>query len=454
MKLYNTLSKQTEDFKPMHGQEVKLFVCGPTVYDYSHLGHAKTYIQLDVLARTLRKLGYSVQYLQNITDIDDKIIARANEQDIDWQELTKRCEEAYFEDMTKLGNTSVDQYARATDHIPEIISQVQRLLDSGHAYQTDDGIYFEVATFPEYGKLSGRQEVQENDAQSRIDTSDQKRGWNDFALWKFSKPNEPIWEAPFGGGRPGWHIEDTAITEKYFGPQYDVHGGAVDLIFPHHEAELTQMEALSGQVPFVNYWVHPGFLNIDEAKMSKSLGNFHTIRDVLDKGIDPRAIRLLMLQSNYRSAINFSWESLEAAQNRLKNLLNLAALQWQPITQADNQLDFSQIFQDVLEAMQDDLNTPKALAIISNLASNLEDNLIGKDQLDSLKDLLINLDDIFNLGLAEEIDIREDHKSLIKQREVARAKKDWPKSDQLRDELSAQGLGLRDTEQRTIWFRL
>jgi len=242
MKLYNTLSKKIEEFKPLNDKGVNLFVCGPTVYDLSHIGHAKTYIQLDILARVLKALEYEVFYLQNITDIDDKIIARAKEKSISWDALARHFEGEYLKDMEALGNVSVAKYVRATDYMVDIIKQVQTLMDKGHAYKIDDGIYFEISTFPEYGKLSGRKEVQENDAESRIDQSGHKRGWNDFCLWKFSKPDEPVWDAPFGKGRPGWHIEDTAITEHFFGPQYDIHGGGVDLIFPHHEAEITQME--------------------------------------------------------------------------------------------------------------------------------------------------------------------------------------------------------------------
>lgn len=451
MKLYSTLTKKVESVKPLSGKKINYFVCGPTVYDYSHIGHAKTYVQLDVLARTLRKLDYEVFYLQNITDIDDKIIMRAKEQNTDYQELTVKFEAEYYQDMKLLNNTSVSKYAKATDYIPQIISQVQTLINKGNAYRNDDGIYFEIATFAEYGKLSGRQEVGENDAQARIDQSSQKRGWNDFCLWKFSKPGEPVWEAPFGPGRPGWHIEDTAITEHFFGPQYDIHGGAIDLIFPHHEAELTQMESISGK-QFVSYWVHTGFLNIDAKKMSKSLGNFYTIREVIEKGYDPMAIRLLMLQSHYRSPINFSWDILDASANRLKNLRTMADLLWQPIAQGKSTNIYAQK-DDMLKALSADLDTPKALAVLSNIENKLAERLVHADEQEEMKKLLCFVDEILGLNLSSTSDISGSQKTLVDNRETARKNKDWDKADKIRDELISQGITLRDTACGPVWSR-
>ena len=457
MKLYNTLTRSVEYVKPREEGKIQMFVCGPTVYDFSHLGHAKTYTQLDVLARTLRLAGYDTFYLQNITDIDDKIIMRAAENKISWEELRSQYETEYYTDMQSLGNTSVTQYARATDYIPNIIQQVQTLLDKGHAYVIDDGIYFEISTFPDYGKLSGRQEVEKDDAQTRIDHSDEKRGWNDFCLWKFSKADEPSWEAPFGTGRPGWHIEDTAISEHFFGPQYDVHGGAVDLIFPHHEAEITQMESASGKQPFVQYWVHTGFLTIDDTKMSKSLKNFYTIREVLEKGYDPMAIRLLMLQSHYRSAVNFTWDSLDAANNRLLDLRAMAALQWQPIaTISDDStpLPFESASVDLATHMQNDLNSPQALALLSDISRQIQTNLIDTTMVVRLQKMLTDIDQAFGLQLTREPDITDEQKAIIARREQARADKDWSQSDVLRSTLVDQGIGLRDTPSGTVWFPL
>ncbi len=454
IRLYNTLTKKVDEFAPIDPDNVRLFVCGPTVYDYSHLGHAKTYIQLDVLARLLKQ-DYSTTYLQNITDIDDKIITRAAEKNISWQELRDTYQQAYQEDMQKLGNTSVDTYARATDHIDDIIRQVQTLLDKEYAYIIDgDGIYFEIAKFKDYGKLSGRTEIKENDAQSRIDQSDNKRGWNDFALWKFSKPGEPVWDAPFGSGRPGWHIEDTAITEHFFGPQYDVHGGAIDLIFPHHEAEITQMESASGKVPFVRYWVHTGFLTIDSQKMSKSLNNFYTIRDVLAK-YGPMTVRLFMLQSHYRSPINFSWDNLDAARNRLQHWRNIAALRHQTHSgiENSNEMDPSPAaIGAIKEALSDDLNTPEALRIIDETFSYIESHSLDRVNHHTLTELLEAIDELLGLKLLETTaDITDDQKQLIIERERARDDKNWAKSDEIRDKFEKQGIILRDTAAGTVW---
>jgi cysteinyl-tRNA synthetase len=454
MKLYNTLTRKIDTLETITEHKVNMFVCGPTVYDYSHLGHAKTYTQLDILARTLRASGYTTFYLQNITDIDDKIIARALENKVSWQELRDIYQTEYLADMASLGNNSVTQYVRATDHIDDIIRQVQTLLEKGNAYQISDGIYFEIATFPSYGKLSRRQEVQENDAQTRIDQSEEKRGWNDFCLWKFSKPGEPVWEAPFGKGRPGWHIEDTAITEHFFGPQYDIHGGAIDLIFPHHEAEITQMEAASGKEPFVRYWTHTGFLNIDNAKMSKSLKNFYTIREVLDKGYDPMNIRLFMLQSHYRSPINFSWDNLDAAGNRLRAYRAMADLRWQTHEATDTSYDFTAAYDEILVALQEDLNTPQALVVLSRVEEILATQGVGVEDEAAFETFLKKLDDLFGLGLATLTDLPEAQKLLIGTREAARKNKDWAQSDALRDELQQQGIGLRDMAHGAVWYRL
>lgn len=469
MRLHNTLTKKVEEFTPREDNTVQMFVCGPTVYDFSHLGHAKTYILFDVLARVLRANNYDVFYLQNITDIDDKIIQRANEQGIDWQELRSTYQTEYEKDMASLNITSVSQYARATDYIDDIIRQVQTLIDKGHAYVIDgDGIYFEIATFPEYGKLSGRTEVKENDAQSRIDESSEKRGWNDFALWKFSKPGEPVWDARFtigdasldGKGRPGWHIEDTAISEHFFGPQYDLHGGAIDLIFPHHEAEITQMESASGLKPFVKYWVHTGFLNVDDQKMSKSLHNFYTIREVLEKGYDPLAVRLFMLQTHYRSPINFTFDSLDGAVNRLKNWRNVAALRHQihdtfDAEEAGTDERAEWLYgasQAITEALGDDLNTAEALKIIDDAFSKVSGAPLEDIHETAFKQLLETIDDVLGLKLLDTTpDLSDEQKMLILERERARDAKDWDKSDKLRDELARSGIAINDSPSGSVW---
>jgi cysteinyl-tRNA synthetase len=454
MKIYNTLTRQIEELTPIKDNKLNLFVCGPTVYDDPHIGHAKTYIQFDLLARYLRFLGYDLYYLQNITNIDDKIIKRSREKSVEWHETARIFEEHYLRDMSELNVSSVTQYARATDFIADIIRQVQTLLDKGHAYVVEDGVYFETNTFADYGKLSGRVNVEENDAESRIDTSEHKRNWNDFCLWKFSKQNEPVWKAPFGDGRPGWHIEDTAIAEHFFGPRYDMHGGAIDLIFPHHEDEIAQMESASGKSPYVKYWLHTGFLNIDSKKMSKSVGNFFTIREIIAKGYDPMAIRLLIIQSHYRSSLEFSFDNLDAAATRLKRLRSIAELRHQPTPDGKStalQLDDGPL----LTALDNDLNTAQALAVMEKTMERVEQNGVSKSQVDIFSVWLEKLDQIFGLNLLGSTpDIDEKIKDTIFKRQAFRFNSEWDKADQLRASLAEQGIGIRDSETGTIWYRL
>jgi len=440
MKIYSTLTKTVEEFVPINGMNVNLFVCGPTVYDYPHLGHAKTYIQFDFVVRYLRWRGYDVTYLQNITDIDDKIINRANENGFKWNELSRKFEEIYIEDMKSLGNTSVNKYARATDYISQIVKQVQTLIDKGFAYKTTDGIYFEVAKFKDYGKLSKRTEVKENDSLSRIDEDKEKRGWNDFCLWKNYKEGEPFWETELGKGRPGWHIEDTAITETEFGPQYDIHGGAVDLIFPHHEAEISQMEAVSGKVPLVKYWMHTGFLNINSEKMSKSKENFITIREAL-KLYDFRVIRYLFLNTHYRSEIDFSELTLIQAQNSVEKL-NIF------VNSIDKNFDDSEhtdlinkIKSEVIEALDNDFNAPIAWAAIYegvrqfNIAGKLGKNVFR---------FFEELNSIFEVIDFSKLEVPEDILKLAKERTDAKSAKDWVKADELREKIKTLGYLVED----------
>jgi cysteinyl-tRNA synthetase len=449
IKLRNTLTNRLEKFTPINEGKVSMFVCGPTVYDYSHIGHAKTYVQFDTLARVLKASGLEVNYIQNITDIDDKIIARASKKGQDWNDVRNEFETKFLEDMEALNITSVDNYARATDHIDDIIQQVQTMLEKGIAYKIKDGVYFEIAKFSDYGKLSGRTEIKENDSQSRIDQSADKKGWNDFCLWKFSKPGEPVWNAPFGKGRPGWHIEDTAITEHFFGSQYDIHGGAVDLIFPHHEAEIAQMEASSGKKPFVRYWLHAGFLTVNNTKMSKSLGNFLTIQDVI-KSSDPLAVRLMMLQSHYRSSINFTDEILVAATNRLKSLQAFADLRFQT-NQKAVALNLNK--RSILAALQNDLDTPSALAELSSVVDLISNNLLSENDVDEFKNYLEFLDTVFGLDLSIRNDISDEQKTFLKARDDARNSQNWEMSDRIRDELLQQGIRVLDHKLGQVWSR-
>ncbi|MEM5879083.1 MAG: cysteine--tRNA ligase [Candidatus Aenigmatarchaeota archaeon] len=460
LRVFNTLTRKKDVFRPIENKKVKMFVCGPTVYDFSHLGHAKTYIQFDMIARYLRFKGFEVFYLQNITDLDDKIIDRAKKEGVDPKTIARRFEEEYHKDMKALNVVSVDKHARATDYIKEIISQVERLLKKGFAYEIEDGIYYDISKFKEYGKLSGRTALEAEDAVSRIDESVNKRNKGDFCLWKKSKPDEPKWPSPWFEGRPGWHIEDTAITEAHFGPQYDIHGGARDLIFPHHEAEIAQMEAISGKKPFVKYWLHTGFLTVNGEKMSKSLGNFVTIRDALKK-YDAETIRLFFVSSHYRSPIDYNEKNLEQARKNLERLYNtLEKLQdaKKRKEKTEDEKEFEEFIRKIEkefeEFMDDDFNTPKALLCLYKL-SNKTNGLLEKQKNEINEKLATKIIETFRkLGyifgiLQREIkkdEIPEEIKKLVEERENARKVKDFKKADELREKIKSLGYIVEDTK--------
>lgn len=440
--LSNTLTKKKEEFIPINGNKVNFFVCGPTVYDYPHLGHAKAYTQFDFMVRYLRYRGYDVNYLQNITDIDDKIINRSFERGIAWDKLAREFETIFLEDMASLHINSVTKYARATDYIDQIVSQVKVLLEKGYAYRISDGIYFEVSKFSDYGKLSGRTEFKEEDGVSRIDENEEKRGWNDFCLWKLSKEGEPSWETELGTGRPGWHIEDTAITESIFGSQYDIHGGAVDLIFPHHEAEISQMEAASGKKPLVRYWLHVGFLNIDSKKMSKSKGNFKTIRQVLEK-FDYKVIRFLFLSSYYRSPMDFSETILEQAKNSLRRMQEFVEKIDVNIDDSEEKRAVGELRKKVDIALGNDFDTPTAFAAIFEfIRAQNSKTVSGK----YVKEYFIELNEFLDIFDFEKEVIPEEIIKLAEERLGAKNNKDWVESDRLRDEIIKNGYIVEDSE--------
>jgi len=472
LKLYNTLSGKKGVFRPRKGKKINLFVCGPTTYDFSHIGHARTYIVFDMIAKYLRQKGYDVFYLQNITDVDDKIIKRAIEEKIFWKDLSRKFEREYLKDMKSLNINSVDKYARATSHIKEIISQVERLLKKGYAYQIKEGIYYDIKKFKEYGKLSRRTVIMAEDAVSRIDEAIEKRNKGDFCLWKFVVPQWfptgkkflriPSWPSPFGKGRPGWHIEDTAITEKYFGPQYDIHGGAKDLIFPHHEAEISQMEAISGRKPMVKYWLHTGLLTVKGKKMAKSLGNFVTIKDFL-KISTARILRFFVLKSHYRSPIDYSQKVITETErelaridefldklNRIKGL-DRRLERTKPKVAKSLILETQNKFEN---AMDDDFNTPVALASIFQLISKgnqLFDKgkLTPADARDILK-FLRKIDKVFNLifwGKRVAPKIPSFIKKMVREREEARKRKDWKLADEIRRKIKDLGYQIEDTKE-------
>lgn len=434
LKIYSTLSRKKEVFKPIENKKIKIFVCGPTVYDYAHLGHAKTYIQFDIIVKYLRYRGYKVFYLQNITDIDDKIIEKAAQEKKDWKDIVKRYKKEYFEDMKSLGINSVSKYADATGYLPEIISQVKTLIKKEIAYKISDGYYFDLTKFKEYGKLARRKMLEEGDSVSRIDENAEKRNSGDFCLWKFKKENEPFWKTEIGDGRPGWHIEDTAITEKIFGPQYDIHGGGLDLIFPHHEAEIAQMESISGKKPLVRYWMHTGFLKVNKQKMSKSLGNFFTIKQILEK-YPPEIIRYLFVSVNYRKPIDFSEKTLENAKSSYDRLKNICK------ELKDDKKTNKKYIEEFGKAMDDDFNTPKTLQILWNLVR--DEKAEGKYQTVKI------IDEIFGLKLLEKekLKIPEEVKKIVEEREQARKQKNWKKADELRGKIKKLGYYVNDKEE-------
>lgn len=441
LKVYNTLTRKKEVFEPIHKGKVNLFVCGPTVYDYAHIGNAKTYAQFDLIVKYLRFKGFQVFYLQNITDIDDKIIKRAEENHESWKELSVKYEKIYKEDMESLGIDSVNKYARATDYIPEIISQVNRLIKKGYAYKISDGWYFDLSKDKDYGKLAKRTSLDTEDSISRIDENKGKRNAGDFCLWKFSKPGEPVWKSELGDGRPGWHIEDTSITEKEFGVQYDIHGGATDLIFPHHEAEIAQMESISGKKPLVRYWFHTGFLNMDKEKMSKSKGNFKTIRELL-KTYKKETIRYFFASTNYRKPLDFSDKALENAKNSVERLKNIV------MEIPDDGKINEKYLKEFEDEVDDEINLPNGLTILWKLAR--DENAVGK--LKTIK----KIDEIFGFGLGnkEKISVSPEVKKLLDEREKARDGKNWRKADEIRGKIRHLGYFIDDTDRGPIIKKL
>ena len=467
--VFNTLSGKTEEFVPISGNEVRMFVCGQTVYDDSHLGHAKTYINFDVIARWVRRLGYDLRYIQNITDVDDKIVARAAEAGEEAIELARRFESRFMEDMDTIDvRSSVDQYPRSHDYIDNIKKQIQLLLDKDIAYLIDGDVYYDVARFPTYTQLSGMK--LEELGRHRIEPKEGKRNTYDFALWKKAKPGEPSWDIAVNTtgkevhlrGRPGWHIEDTAITEAFFGPQYDIHGGARELIFPHHTNEIAQAEAAFGIKPFVKYWLHSGVLNINGVKMSKSLKNFIRIRDVVGK-YGAEALRLFILSTHYRKDVNYTEPLMEDASRRLARMYSSMSQIFNAENGKGKATDASEsTIEKFNAAMNDDFNTPLAISILygfieeARLAGESREGLSAEAkgkifaEIASMSEVLGILgSDHYKEGLSK------DAAELISIREKLRKEKRFDEADKIRERLKEEyGIMVEDSIYGVIWKKL
>lgn len=476
LRIYNTFTRAKEDFTPLVPGKVTMYVCGVTVYDLCHIGHARAYVAFDVVQRYLRHRGYQVVYVRNFTDVDDKIIKRAQELGLSASEVSERFIQAFYEDMEALGVAKADVEPRVTDHIPQIIETIQKIIERGHAYVADGDVYFDITSFPGYLALSGRKlSEMVAGASERVDPSESnKRHPLDFALWKRAKPGEPAWESPWGPGRPGWHIECSTMSSLYLGEVFDIHGGGMDLIFPHHENERAQSWAATGK-EFVRYWMHNGFVTVgrDQEKMAKSLKNFYTIRDVTAR-YDPEALRYFLLTTHYRSPINFTEEAVADAEDRVEYLYEslLSSQEW--LARQPGQPDEAEIKRLLLnfeDAMDDDFNTALALAGLADDMRELNDTLMAKGQ-DKSRKIATYLAAIGKkcgvLGLCQRapaaalaaiqdrkakrrgID-KEQVESLVAERAKARAEKDYKTADAIRERLRAMGVQVMDTPSGTRW---
>ncbi|HJD24093.1 MAG TPA: cysteine--tRNA ligase [Firmicutes bacterium] len=464
MKIYNTLTRQKEELQTIEDGVVKIYACGPTVYNLIHIGNARPLCVFDVLRRYLEWRGWDVRYVQNFTDIDDKIIRRANEEGVPYNVISERYIAEFWKDAEGLNVRRATVHPRATENIDEIEAIISRLIEKGFAYAAENGdVYFRTNHFSQYGKLS-HQPLEDLESGARIEVSDLKEDAMDFALWKAAKPGEPSWPSPWSDGRPGWHIECSAMARRYLGETIDIHGGGQDLIFPHHENEIAQSECCNG-VPFAHYWMHNGYINVDNKKMSKSLGNFFTVRDVAEKyGYEP--IRFFLISSSYRSPINYNAEIIEqgiAALDRLYNCrdnLEFALKNAPAEAQSDESgafASFEQRKQQFIEAMEDDLNTADAIAAVFELARDINIAVAGAPSralCEKASEIFGQLCDVLGLLYSRGQEVLDaDIESMIAARTEARRQKNWAESDRIRDELKAMGIVLEDTPQGVKWHR-
>ena len=455
MMIYNSQTRRKEEFVPIEPGKVTIYSCGPTVYNYFHIGNARPFIMFDLLRRYLEYRGYQVKFVQNFTDIDDKMIKRANEEGTTVEELGDRFIAEYYKDADALGIHRATVHPRATRHIGDIIGLIKRLEKKGLAYSVNGDVYYDTEAFPAYGRLSG-QNLSDLEAGARIDVDDAKRHPMDFALWKAQKPGEPAWPSPWGLGRPGWHVECSAMSMKYLGETIDIHCGGKDLLFPHHENEIAQSEGATGK-PFVHYWMHNGHINVDNQKMSKSLGNFFTVRDI-SKEFDLEAVRMFMVSAHYRSPVNFSKEMIAQSKAALDRMYT-ARDNWTFMLDHAPERELNESEQALIakgreavnkfdESMDDDLNTADAIGAIfelvkeGNLAINAD---TAREAIKSTLNTLKEMTDVLGILTRENDNIPDDIKELVEQRKQARTVKNWAESDRLRDEITARGFVLEDT---------
>ncbi|HQI41025.1 MAG: cysteine--tRNA ligase [Ignavibacteriales bacterium UTCHB2] len=464
LKLYNTLTKKVEEFIPIDPNEVKFYVCGPTVYDYFHIGNARSFIMADMVRRYLEYKGYKVKFVMNLTDVDDKIIKKSLEEKREAKDVSTDYINAFFEDITKLKIKKATVYPKATEHMHEMIDMIKKLVDKNYAYNIDGNVFYDVKRFSEYGKLSGKN-TEELEVGARIDANEEKKDPLDFALWKKAKEGEPFWDSPWGKGRPGWHVECSAMSCKHLGETFDIHAGGNDLIFPHHENEIAQSEA-ANQKPFVKYWLHFGFLNINEEKMSKSLGNFFTARDVLKK-YSAEAIRMFFAQAYYRGPLNFSDDLLTAAEKGLEKINNLVDKVNSEIKKNNSgikpEFEFNSYYKKFEEAMDDDFNTSQAVAVIFDFVKDVNRVVAPLDNVDvsfyndvktfltkTAENVLGIVD--FNKTTTGDDKLTNDLiELLIRLRTEAKQNKNYQLSDSIRDRLKELGVILQDSKEGTTY---
>ena len=463
MKIFNTMTRRKEEFVPLDKNEVKIYACGPTVYNYIHIGNARPLCVFDVLRRYLEYRGYNVRFVQNFTDVDDKIIKRANEEGLTFEEVSKKYIEEFWTDAHGLNFKDATVHPKATENIDEIINIIKTLEEKGYAYAVDGDVYYRTLKFKDYGKLS-HQPIEDLQSGARIAIGEKKENPLDFALWKAAKEGEPYWDSPWGKGRPGWHIECSAMNKRYLGDSIDIHCGGKDLVFPHHENEIAQSEA-ANDAPFAKYWMHNGYINVDNVKMSKSLGNFKTVREIANV-YGYEVIRYFLISSHYRSPINYSIDIIEQCQSALDRLYTCRESLDFAIKNAKSDIDddeeilklIASAKDEFIKAMDDDLNTADGIAAVFNLVSTINTEIINKEvSLNVCKKAAEMFDELTGvLGLLynrKSNDIGDDIEKLIEQRQTARANKDWATADKIRDELKAKGIILKDTPQGVTWTK-